>query len=461
MTRPVRPLPPPSRLPGEAGATRVAVIGSGISGLTAAYLLGRRDHVTLYEAQDRLGGHTHTHTVPVGEGGSVRVDSGFIVHNDRTYPLLRRLFRELGIATRDTEMSMSVRAEEAGIEYAGGRGLKGFLARPGQLARRDYVSMLLAVRRFHADARAYLARTDDADTTTYGEFIAAGSYPASFTELYAVPLVACVWSSGPGDALDYPARYLFRFLANHGMLTVGDSPQWMTVVGGSATYVEAIARQLPAVRSGAAVTGIARDDDGVTVTDAAGGSLRYDRVVVATHADEALALLTDAGPLEKEVLGAFRYSRNETILHRDPRLLPRARLARSSWNYLVPGTPARDDRTPGAVGRPGSDEPAHDQGGNGQGPVVTYWMNRLQGLPEEHPLLVTLGGRDLIDEEAVIAVMDYAHPIYDLAAVSAQRRLPELNTDRVAFAGAYHGWGFHEDGCRSGVEAARAFGVEW
>jgi predicted NAD/FAD-binding protein len=295
--------------------------------------------------------------------------------------------------------------------------------------------MLLAVRRFQAAARAFLQESDDADATTYGEFIAAGEYPASFTELYAVPLVSCVWSSGPGDALDYPARYLFRFLAHHGMLSLGDSPQWMTVVGGSATYVDAIAARLPAVRIGAGVAAITRDDDGVTVTDGTGRTEHYDRVVVATHADEALALLADATPLEKEVLGAFRYTRNETVLHRDAGLLPRARQARASWNYLTPA--------------------------DGQGPVVTYWMNRLQGLPEEHPLLVTLGGRHLVDDDAVVAVMDYAHPIYDLASVAAQGRLPELTTDTIAFAGAYHGWGFHEDGCRSGVDAARAFGVTW
>ena len=320
MAVPSTPPPPPS----SAGASRIAVIGSGVSGLTAAYLLARRHHVTLYEAQDRLGGHAHTHTIPVRGGEEVRVDTGFIVHNDRTYPLLRRLFRELGIRTRPTEMSMSIRAERSGLEYAGGRGLKGFLARPGQLGRRDYVSMLLAVRRFHTAARAFLDETDDTDQTTYGEFIAAGGYPAAFSELYAVPLVSCVWSSGPGDALDYPARYLFRFLANHGMLSVGDSPQWMTVVGGSATYVDEISRRLQAVRLGAAVTNLSRTDDGVVVTDATGGRAHYDRVVVATHADEALDLLDDATPLEKEVLGAFRYSRNETVLHQDTSL-PAAR----------------------------------------------------------------------------------------------------------------------------------------
>jgi predicted NAD/FAD-binding protein len=221
------------------------------------------------------------------------------------------------------------------------------------------------------------------------------------------------------------------------MLSVGDSPQWRTVVGGSATYVEAVARHTTHVRRGCAVTSVSRDEDGVTVTSAAGPE-RFDRVVLATHADEALDLLADPSPEEKEVLGAFGYSRNETVLHRDPSLLPRARQARASWNYLT--------------------VPDGEAGG---GPVVTYWMGRLQGLPEEHPLLVTLNATARVDPGSVVAVMDYTHPVYDLESVAAQRRLPGLSTGRTAYAGAYHGWGFHEDGCRSGVEAAAAFGVTW
>ena len=423
--------PPPAR-------ESIAVVGSGVAGLTASYLLSRAHDVTLFEKQPRLGGHAHTHEVPVGDAAaSLRVDSGFIVHNTRTYPLLTRLFDELGVATRPTEMSLSIRSDERGVEYAGGRGIRGFLARPRQLARRDYVSMLLAVRRFHGLARDFLATSDDNDTTTFGEFVERHDFPAAFVDLYAVPLVACVWSTGPGRSLDYPARYLFRFLDHHGMLSVGDSPQWRTVVGGSATYVEAVARHTTHVRRGCAVTSVSRDEDGVTVTSAAGPE-RFDRVVLATHADEALDLLADPSPEEKEVLGAFGYSRNETVLHRDPSLLPRARQARASWNYL-----------------------AVPDGEAGGGPVVTYWMNRLQGLPEEHPLLVTLNATARVDPGSVVAVMDYTHPVYDLESVAAQQRLPGLSTGRTAYAGAYHGWGFHEDGCRSGVEAAAAFGVTW
>ena len=414
---------------------RIAVVGAGVSGLTAAYLLSREHDVTLFESEPRLGGHAHTHTVETASG-ELRVDSGFIVHNDRTYPLLRRLFAELGVEARDTEMSMSIRDEASGTEYAGGRGVKGFVARPRQLLDREFVAMLRSVTRFHTLAHAFLEQTDDEDMTTYGEFIRDAGFSEMFTRLYAVPLVACVWSSGSEEAMGYPARYLFRFLEHHGMLSVGDSPQWMTVVGGSRTYVDALAARLPAVRSGDPVTAVSRTPDGVELRTASGRLEQADRVVLALHADDALGILTDATPAEKEVLGAFRYSQNETVLHRDGSLMPRARLARSSWNYLVGTDPT-------------------------QGAVVTYWMNRLQGLPRDEPFYVTLNATDRIDPAKVVATMSYRHPLYDLDAVRAQRRLPTLSTERTAFAGAYHGWGFHEDGCRSGVEAAAAFGVHW
>ena len=422
--------------PGAPGAGRehIAVVGAGVSGLTAAHVLSRRHDVTVLEAEPRLGGHAHTHTVTTARG-DLRVDSGFIVHNDRTYPLLRRLFRELGVRARETEMSMSIRDEATGIEYAGGRGVAGFVARPRQLLDREFVGMLRSVKRFHRLASSFLARTTDDDTTTYGDFIRDGGFPESFVRLYAVPLVACVWSTGGEASLDYPARYLFRFLEHHGMLTVGDSPQWMTVVGGSRTYVDALAERLPAVRSGDPVASVLRGFDGVEVRTRSGRVDTYDRIVLAVHADDALSLLADPTPAEKEVLGSFRYSQNETVLHRDGSLMPRASLARSSWNYLV--------------------------GDPGRGAVVTYWMNRLQGLPHDEPFYVTLNAADRIDPSSVLATMQYRHPLYDLAAVRAQPRLPGLTTERTAFAGAYHGWGFHEDGCRSGVEAAAAFGVRW
>lgn len=412
------------------------MVGSGISGLTAAYLLAGAHEVTLYEADKRLGGHTHTHDVTGRDGRPQRVDTGFIVHNDRTYPLLQRLFAQLGVRTRATEMSMSIRSEHTGIEYAGGRGVTGFLARPTQWARGDFRDTMAGVRRFHRLAREFLAGSADTDLTSFGAFLSGNGFGRSFQELYAVPLVSCVWSSGQEDALAYPARYLFQFLDNHGMLAVGGSPRWRTVVGGSSDYVTRIAARLGDIRAGRPVEAIRRGPAGVEVGTAA-GTQRHDAVVVATHADQALALLTDASPVEKEVLGAFRYSYSSTLLHTDGSLMPRARWARASWNYLVPERPR--------VG----------------GPVVTYWMNRLQGLAGDRQIYVSLNADDLIDPAKALARMDYTHPIHDRLAVATQRRLGELATDTTVFAGAYHGWGFHEDGCRSGVQAAAALGVVW
>ena len=416
----------------------IAVVGAGVAGLTAAYVLAQRHDVTLYEADDRLGGHAHTHDVTDPAGNVLAVDTGFIVHNDRTYPHLRRLFGELGVETRPTEMSMSIHDERSGVEFAGGRGAKGVFAQPRRALDPRFLSVLVEIKRFQMRANAFLNRTDDSDQTTYGEFLRSHRFSDAFVRLYAVPLVSCVWSMGTGAALDYPARYLFRFLDHHGLLELYGSPQWYTVVGGSRTYVEAIGERLPHVRAGRAVSNVLRHDSGVSVQDSLGTRKDYDGIVIATHADQALDMLADASREEKEILGAFRYSRSETVLHTDARLLPTAPRARASWNYLTPSATDGD-----------------------HAPVVTYWMNRLQGLDSSEQYLVTLNARDRIDPTKVIAVMDYEHPIYDLPAIEAQARLASLSTPRIAFAGAYHGWGFHEDGCRSGVEAARSLGVAW
>ena len=336
-------------------------------------------------------------------------------------------------------MSMSIHDERSGVEYAGGRGAKGVFAQPRRALDPRFLSVLVEIKRFQVRANAFLDRTDDSDQTTYGEFLRGNRFSDAFVRLYAVPLVSCVWSMGTGAALDYPARYLFRFLDHHGLLELYGSPQWYTVVGGSRTYVEAIGDRLPHVRAGArAVSNVLRHDSGVSVQDSFGTRKDYDGIVVATHADQALDMLADASHEEKEILGAFRYSRSETVLHTDTRLLPTAPLARASWNYLTPSATDGD-----------------------HAPVVTYWMNRLQGLDSSEQYLVTLNARDRIDPTKVIAVMDYEHPIYDLPAIEAQARLASLSTPHIAFAGAYHGWGFHEDGCRSGVEAARSLGVAW
>jgi predicted NAD/FAD-binding protein len=420
------------------GRPTVAVVGAGVSGLTAAYLLRRNHDVTLFEVEDRLGGHAHTHQVDNSAGQQIGVDSGFIVHNDRTYPYLRKLFGELGIQARKAEMSMSIRHEATGLEYAGGRGISGLLAQPKQLLSPRFLGLLAQVKRFHRVAAEFLANTADGDETSYGDFLEDQGFSPSFRELYAVPVVACVWSCGSGTAMEYPARFLFRFLDHHGMLSVSNSPQWYIIPGGSATYVQAVARRLTDVRQGRKITQIRRTATGVSATDDSGNSSGFDKVVIATHADQALSLLGDPTADEQRVLGAFRYSLNHTVLHTDVGLLPRARGAKASWNYLVPRQPVDDD-----------------------GPIVTYWMNKLQSLDSQRQFLVTMNATDRIEARSVIAEMEYRHPIYDLESGKARAELPSLATNRTAFAGAYHGWGFHEDGCRSGVQAAEAFGVSW
>ncbi|MFI6908236.1 NAD(P)/FAD-dependent oxidoreductase [Nonomuraea sp. NPDC050394] len=397
---------------------RIAVIGSGIAGLTAAYVLQRDHDVTLFEADERLGGHAHTHDVPTGT-----VDSGFIVHNQRTYPLLTRLFRELGVRTRETEMSMSVSCAGCGLQYAGGKGASGLFAQ--RRLRPAYLRMLTEVPRFHRAARRTLATGDE---RTVGAF--ATGFSPYFDAHFLTPLISAVWSCAPDTARRYPARYWFSFLRNHGMLSVGGSPRWRTVAGGSRAYVERIAKGLSAVYTNCAVRELRRSGGNVDLV--ADGRHTFSAAVVATHPDQALRLLAAPTTAEREVLGAIGYSRNEAVLHTDTTILPTAAKARASWNLRM------DCRRADA------------------GSVrVSYDMDRLQG----QPYLVSLGER--IDERHVVARMVYHHPVYTPVSVAARRRLPRLNDERIVFAGAYHGWGFHEDGCRSGLLAAQALGGRW
>lgn len=433
---------------GEGRRRRTAVVGGGVAGLTAAYVLRRAHEVSLYEADERLGGHAHTHELVASDGRTHRVDSGFIVHNERTYPLLRRLFGELGVTTQESEMSMSVRCDGCGLEYAGARGLSGLFPRPGHLLRGRYLRLLTEVPAFHRRARRLLAdesgsgageRTSGADeATTLARFVADGGFSPYFVSHFLTPLVSAVWSCDAGTALRYPARYLFRFLDHHGLLSVSGSPVWRTVAGGSRSYVERVGKQLDSVHTAAPVRSVRRGPDGVVITTDDGSVRAYDSVVIAVHPDQALRLLADPTGDERQVLGAFRYSRNATLLHTDTSVLPRSPRARASWNLTMPSCEADAGRV-----------------------RVSYDMNRLQRLDAPENFVVSLNGADRVAEDRVLARMTYEHPVYTPESVAAQRRLPGLGGPVTAYAGAYHGWGFHEDGCRSGVEAAAALGVTW
>jgi predicted NAD/FAD-binding protein len=382
---------------------KIAVIGGGVSGLTAGHILSPTGEVTLFEAEGRLGGHANTH---LAGGRRVPVDTGFIVYNERTYPLLTRLLGELGVPTQGSDMSMSVSCFGCGLRYAGKRGPAGLGAGLPRGGRR-YLRMLAEVPRFHQAARRLLASGppggDPPGGLSLGDFLRDGGFSAYFTAHFAVPLVAAVWSCPPGLALRYPAAYLFAFLANHGMLSVSGSPQWRTVSGGSRRYVERIAAGLAQVRLSSPVRSVRRYPDGVAVRDASGAVADFDAAVIATHPDQALRLLDPPTPAELAVLGAFRYTPNQAVLHTDPRLLPPRAAVRASWNYAL----------------------------------------SCNGGPASAPARV------------------YAHPAYTRESVAAQPRLPGLNTAITAFAGAYHGWGFHEDGCRAGAAAALALGGTW
>jgi predicted NAD/FAD-binding protein len=417
--------------------SRVAVIGSGVSGLTAAYLLQRRHEVVLFEADDRLGGHAHTHDVLTPDGRMIAVDTGFIVHNERTYPNLLRLFGELGVSTQDTEMSMSVRCDGCGLEYAGARRLSGLFAQRRNLANTRFLAMLAEVPRFHRHARRLLD-TPEAGDTTLGAFLAIGGYSEHFVQHFVLPVVSAVWSADQETSKQYPARYLFAFLHHHGLLSVTGSPTWRSVVGGSREYVDRVAKNVTAVHAGAAVRAVRRHADGVEVRDQGDQVHQVDHVVVATHPDQALALLADPTAAERAALGAFRYSRNETWLHTESGVLPRATDARASWNYYK-----------------------RSCAGDAGSVLVSYDMNRLMRLTEPLDYVVTLNATEAIPADKVLARMSYEHPVYTPESVAAQRRLPELNDGVTAFAGAYHGWGFHEDGCLSGVRAAASLGVDW
>jgi predicted NAD/FAD-binding protein len=402
---------------------KIAIVGSGVSGLVAAHHL-RRDHdVVLYEGGDHLGGHTHTHDVEVG-GVRVAVDTGFIVYNEDNYPELVRLLAELGVETRASDMSFSVHDERSGREWRASS-LRTIFAQPGNLLRASFWGMLRDITRFNREARVLLATPDTGETV--GEFVRRRGFGRAFREHYLVPLGTAVWSADPARFDGFPVHTFCRFFHNHRFLQATGQVEWRTVVGGSRSYVDAIVAPMADRLRRAKVNALRRVPGGVEVVAAGGHAARFDRVVLATHSDEALALLADPTPAEREVLSALPYQRNVAQLHTDASVMPERPAAWASWNVRVTCAPRG-------------------------GASLTYDMNRLQGLVTPEPLLVSLNLEDRVDPRKVLRTMVYDHPVYTPAGVRAQRRHAEIDgADRVHFAGAYWGYGFHEDGVRSGL----------
>ena len=415
--------------------SRVGVVGSGISGMAAAYYLSRKHEVFLLERDTRLGGHTHTHELETSLGARA-LDTGFIVHNERTYPNLVRLFAELGVETQASDMSFAVFRRDGGFEYAS-RGLNGFFAQRGNVFRPSHYLLLKEILRFNREAVRQLDAGGNAGATTIGEFLERGRYADVFVERYLYPMASAIWSMAPADMSRFPAETLVRFFANHGMLGIHTHPQWRVVKGGSAQYIPPLTEPYRnRICLGVEITSVERGEQGVTVRFSNHAAMKFDAIVFACHARQALALLDEPSEAEREVLGSFQTSRNEACLHSDPSLLPRRGRARASWNYCL-------------------------EGGRRPAITMTYHMNRLQSLDTPEDYCVTLNANGAADPSRVVRRMVYHHPLYTREAVRAQERWSEISGPaRTHYCGAYWFYGFHEDGLNSGLRVARALGVD-
>jgi uncharacterized protein len=407
---------------------RIAVVGAGVAGLTCAHVLAPRHEVTLFEAEDRLGGHTNTVRVDLADE-THHVDTGFIVHNDRNYPGFRGLLEQLGVATQPSDMSFSV-SDGGSFEYSGASP-NGLFARRSHLVQPGFHRMVRDLLRFNREARSLIGLNGSGPSL--GAFLDAGGYSRAFVERLIVPQASAVWSADPAQMWELPASFLAEFFDNHGMLGVRDRPRWHTIRGGARTYVDALAARLPGrIRTATPIRAIARGPDAVELVPEGGEPERFDEVIVAAHSDQALAMLADPTPAEGEVLSAIPYTPNEAVLHTDASLLPRRRRAWASWNYHLEPEPA---------GRA----------------TVTYHLNRLQSLDSRAELCVTLNRTEAIDPERVIATIPYDHPVFTRAGVAAQGRWSEISgRDRTHYCGAYWGFGFHEDGVASALRVCEA-----
>ena len=407
-----------------AGPLKIAVVGSGVAALSSAWLLSQRHRVTVYEKSDRLGGHSNTVEAST-TAGKVAVDTGFICFNDATYPNLVALFDHLGVTARETEMSFAVSLDGGRFEYAA----PSLFAQRRNAFRPRFWSMLGEVLRFYRQAPVDLAKWTDPDLTL-GDYLKREGFSEAFRDDHLLPMAAAIWSSPAHTLMDYPAEAFIRFCGNHGLLKLAGRPLWRTVEGGSRVYVGRLAQALDDIRLERGVTAVRRTDQGVVIHDSQGGVERFDHVVIGAHADQALAMLAEPTARETELLGAFRYSRNLTVLHTDAGLMPRRRRAWASWNYI----------------------------GANDGLCVTYWMNRLQGL-QGQDLFVTLNPPRPPRPDTLLRSELYDHPVFNPAALRAQRELWSLQGQGgVWFCGAHFGAGFHEDGLQSGLAVAEQLG---
>ena len=410
---------------------RIAVVGGGISGLASAWLLSRKHCVTLFEANDYVGGHTHTVDVTLG-GVTHPVDTGFLVCNDLTYPNLLALFAELGVALHPSEMTFGISVDAGKVEWAG-TSLATVFAQKRNLLRLSFWCMLRDILRFNSHAEQYLVSHAEGALTLQA-LLDQESYGQSFRQHYLLPMAAAIWSSSPGDILKFPASTFLRFCINHRLLQVSNRPKWRSVLGGGRTYVEKMLPAISDVRISSPVRGITRINDGVEIR-CDGGIEQFDAVVLAGHAPDMLALLSDATADEQALLSAFRYQRNLTYLHTDPALLPKRKSVWSAWNYL-----------------------AQSDADSTRAVCVSYLLNQLQPLPFTQPVVVTLNPFTPPAPEHTLAVFDYDHPLFDQATLAAQQRLPQIQGGQQTwFAGAWTRYGFHEDGLRSALKVAADF----
>ena len=414
---------------------KVAVIGSGIAGLATARGIAQNHEVTLFEADDRLGGHTNTVTVTI-DGKTVNVDTGFIVHNRRNYPLFCRFIDDLNVASQDADMSFSVSKSQPDFAFSGSS-LNGLFAQRQNLFSLSFWKLVRSIVRFGKIGKATLVRADSLPDyeppPTVAEFVKQHGFSQQFLENYLIPLGASIWSADPTTFLQFPTLALLSFFDNHGLLTFLKRPQWRTIVGGSQRYIDAlVASTALDIRLGTPVHSVGRTNDGVLVTTSLGSEV-FDEIIVATHSDQALSLLSDPSAPEREILGSIRFQHNETVLHTDRSMLPANRRAWAAWNYHVP-----------------NDSTSH--------PTLTYWMNQLQGLETDRPLCVTLNRTEEINPADILGIYSYHHPIYDLAAFAAQSRWEEINgVNHTWYVGAWWGYGFHEDAMRSAQRVLDAF----